>query len=81
MESQKIAIIDERVIANIVKSQEEILSLLKDKKQKENNLLSVKEAAISLKISEQKIRQMVDSGEIKYKKIGRIIRIFADSLI
>ena len=80
---QKIAIIHENTINIILEQQQKILQLLqsKSKSLESNAFCNVREAAQVLCVSEQKIRQMVDNDELKYKKFGRAIRIYRSSLV
>lgn len=80
---QKIAIIHENTINTILEQQQRILNLLQDKNINNNAdiFCNVKEAAKILNISEQKIRLMIDNDELKYRKLGRTIRIYRSSLM
>ena len=80
---QKIAIIHENTINIILEQQQRILQLLQGKNSNLDSsaFCNVREAAQILCVSEQKIRQMVDNDELKYKKFGRSIRIYRSSLV
>ena len=80
---QKIAIVHENTINIILEQQQKILQLLqgKNKNMEAGTFCNVREAAQILSVSEQKIRQMIDNDEVKYKKIGRAIRIYRSSLV
>jgi excisionase family DNA binding protein len=79
---QKIAIIHENTINVILEQQQKIIQLLQGKNtsMESSAYCNVREAAQILNISEQKIRQMIDNNELKYKKFGRAIRIYRSSL-
>ncbi|KHG34179.1 helix-turn-helix domain-containing protein [Sulfurospirillum sp. MES] len=79
---QRIAIIHENTINMILEQQQMILQLLQGKNRSElGAFCNVREAAQILSVSEQKIRQMIDNDELKYKKLGRSIRIYRSSLM
>ena len=80
---QKIAIIHENTINIILEQQQKILQLLqgKNRNTEQSVFCNVREAAQILCVSEQKIRQMIDNDELKYKKLGRAIRIYRSSLV
>lgn len=79
---QRIAIIHENTINMILEQQQMILQLLQGKNRSESGAFcNVREAAQILSVSEQKIRQMIDNDELKYKKLGRSIRIYRSSLV
>lgn len=78
---QKIAVISESTIQVILETQSKILSLMENEKVSNSELVSVKEASKILKVSEQKIRQMIDAEELKHKRLGRTIRIYKSCLI
>lgn len=80
---QKIAIVHENTINIILEQQQKILQLLQGKSQhmEVDTFCNVREAAQILCVSEQKIRQMIDNNEVKFKKFGRAIRIYRSSLI
>ena len=80
---QKIAIIHENTINVILEQQQKILYLLQGKSRniESGTFCNVREAAQILCVSEQKIRQMIDNDELKYKKQGRAIRIYKSSLV
>ncbi len=78
---QRIAIVHENTINMILEQQQKILQLLQGKGRSESSAFcNVREAAQILCVSEQKIRQMIDNDELKYKKFGRAIRIYKSSL-
>lgn len=78
----KIAIVNENTINTILEQQQKILQLLQNKNKSESGAFcNVREAAQNLCVSEQKIRQMIDNDELKYKKFGRAIRIYRSCLI
>ena len=79
----KIAIINESTINIILEQQQMILQLLQGKSRstEQSAFCNVREAAQILCVSEQKIRQMIDNNELKYKKFGRSIRIYRSSLV
>lgn len=79
---QRIAIVHENTINIILEQQQKILQLLQGKSRNESSAFcNVREAAQILCVSEQKIRQMIDNDELKYKKFGRAIRIYRSSLV
>ena len=80
---QKIAIVHENTINMILEQQQKILNLLQGKSMsmESGTFCNVREAAQILCVSEQKIRQMIDNDELKYKKLGRAIRIYRSSLV
>ena len=80
---QRIAIIHENTINMILEQQQMILQLLqgKNRNTEQSVFCNVREAAQILCVSEQKIRQMIDNDELKYKKLGRAIRIYRSSLV
>jgi len=77
---QKIAILDNSIVNTLLDQQEQILNLLKGKTNS-GEFCSVKDAAKILNVSEQKIRLMIDNDELKYKKLGRTIRIYRSCLV
>jgi len=77
----QIALIDASMINTLLDQQQQILSLLKEKTNNSGELCSVKDAAKILNVSEQKIRLMIDNDELKYRKLGRTIRIYRSSLM
>ena len=79
---QRIAIIHENTINMILEQQQMILQLLQGKNRGESGAFcNVREAAQILSVSEQKIRQMIDNDELKYKKLGKSIRIYRSDLV
>lgn len=80
MES-KIAIMDNSIVNTLLEQQQQILNLLKGKTNSSCEFCSVKDAAKILNVSEQKIRLMIDNDELKYRKLGRTIRIYRSCLI
>lgn len=74
-------LVDESRINKIDKIQNEILNLLNNninstsKRNKDLDLLTVKEASKYLNISEIFLRKMIEKKEIKVIRIGRAIRI------
>lgn len=78
---QKIAIIDNSIVNTLLDQQQQILNLLKGKTNGGGEFCSVKDAAKILNVSEQKIRLMIDNDELKYRKLGRTIRIYRSCLI
>lgn len=80
---QKIAIIHENTLNTILEQQQKILQLLQGKNTsiESSAYCNVREAAQILCVSEQKIRQMIDNNELKYKKLGRTIRIYRSTLV
>lgn len=78
---QKIAILDDSIVNTLLEQQQQILSLLKGKTNNSGEFCSVKDAAKILNVSEQKIRLMIDNDELKYRKLGRTIRIYRSSLM
>ncbi len=77
----EIAIIPKDVIENIQSTQKQIINMMQKLAPSQEELVTVKEAAKIAKLSEQKIRQMFDNGEIAGKRIGkRSLRIFRSSL-
>lgn len=77
----KIAILDDSIVNTLLEQQQQILSLLKGKINNSGEFCSVKDAAKILNVSEQKIRLMIDNDELKYRKLGRTIRIYRTSLV
>ncbi len=77
----KIALIDENTINQILDQQARILHLLEEQQQSDSasgggdQLLSTAQAAHSLGVSKQKIYNMLWGGELPYKKIGRHYKI------
>lgn len=80
MES-KIAILDNSIVNTLLDQQQQILNLLKGKTNSSGEFCSVKDAAKILNVSEQKIRLMIDNDELKYRKLGRTIRIYRSCLV
>lgn len=78
---QRIAIIDNNIVNTLLDQQQQILNLLKGKTNGSGEFYSVKDAAKILNVSEQKIRLMIDNGELKYRKLGRTIRIYRSCLV
>ncbi len=78
---QKIAILDNSIVNTLLDQQQQILNLLKGKTNSSGEFCSVKDAAKILNVSEQKIRLMIDNDELKYRKLGRTIRIYRSCLI
>jgi len=78
---QKIAILDNSIVNTLLDQQQQILNLLKGKTNSNGEFCSVKDAAKILNISEQKIRLMIDNDELKYRKLGRAIRIYRSCLV
>lgn len=78
---QKIAILDNSIVNTLLDQQQQILNLLKGKTNGSGEFCSVKDAAKILNVSEQKIRLMIDNDELKYRKLGRTIRIYRSCLI
>ncbi|MBP1681034.1 MAG: Helix-turn-helix domain [Proteobacteria bacterium] len=78
---QKITILDNSIVNTLLEQQQQILNLLKGKTNDSGEFCSVKDAAKILNISEQKIRLMLDNDELKYRKLGRAIRIYRSCLI
>lgn len=80
---QRIAIVHENTINIILEQQQKILQLLqgKNRSTEESVFCNVRESAQILCVSEQKIRQMIENDELKYKKLGRAIRIYRSSLV
>ena len=76
---QNLTIIPNELLNQIQHTQTQILEMLKNNSTSANNideLLTVKQAAQLTKLSEQKIRIMLEAGEIKYRKFGKSIRIY-----
>lgn len=80
---QKIAILDDSMINTLLEQQQKILNLLQHNAHNrcDDMFCDVRQAAEFLNVSQQKIRQMVDNNELKYKKIGKKIRIYRSSLM
>lgn len=80
---QKIAILDDSMINTLLEQQQKILQLLQGKNMsiESSAYCNVREAAQILCVSEQKVRQMIDNNELKYKKLGRTIRIYRSTLV
>lgn len=78
---QKIAILDDSILDTLLEQQQQILNLLKGKSNSNSEFCSVGEAAKILNLSDQKIRYMVDTDKLKYKKFGRTIRIYRSCLV
>lgn len=79
---ERVAILDETTIQTILDTQNRILRLVEStKKTSDSEYVSVHDAAKILKVSEQKIRQMIDEGELEHKIFKRTIRIYKSSLI
>jgi excisionase family DNA binding protein len=79
---ERVAILDETTIQTILDTQNRILRLVEStKKTSDSEYVSVHDAAKILKVSEQKIRQMIDEGELEHKRFKRTIRIYKSSLI
>lgn len=78
---QKIAILDDSMINTLLEQQQKILQLLQGKSIDSSAYCNVREAAQILCVSEQKVRQMIENNELKYKKLGRTIRIYRSTLV
>lgn len=81
MAERKIAIVDGDIIDEIYQNQQEILRLLKKEKHGESELIKVNEAAKILNLSEQKVRQLIVSGELPHVRVGRAIRIRKNEML
>ena len=80
---EQIAVIPNSVIENLLNNQNQILDLLKNQGSEniiDDQMITIKEASNITKLSELKIRQMVDAGTLKSKRYGKAIRIYRNSL-
>jgi hypothetical protein len=83
---QNAIIVDSNILNEILKIQRKIEKKLEKKlelndKTPDDELVTVKQANIITKISEQKLRQMMETGELETNdKYGRAKRIYRRSL-
>jgi len=80
---QKIAIIDESIVNEILLKQELILKKISelDSNSYANEFISISQASDMTGMSEQKLYQMVNNGEIEFRRFGKSIRIVKNSLL
>ena len=76
-----VALLDASMINTLLDQQQQILSLLKGKTNSDGEFCSVKDAAKIFNVSEQKVRLMIDNDQLKYRKLGRTIRIYRSCLV